>query len=253
MIAVSGRRRRPPLSSLPGMGRTKSPTARPGGAQGHRLDVATSAAPPRSGGHGRGTGGIQEKLDAAVEQVRDEHPDAVVEVFAADERRIGLKPILRRVRAPCGERPVATGPHRFEWLHVTAFVSPATGESHRHLGTGVSGEPFAETLALLARDAGAGPDRAIMLVTDNAGWHTDPGLTVPNGIRLVCLPPYSPEFQPAETPWTHVDGPLANRHFATLADLDAVAADRCVTRANDPERIRRQTAFHWPPKRCLPN
>ena len=42
-----------------------------------------------------------------------------------------------RVWAPRGRRPVAVGHHRFEWLHVTAFVSPATGESFRYLGTGV--------------------------------------------------------------------------------------------------------------------
>jgi hypothetical protein len=34
-------------------------------------------------------------------------------------------------------RPVAPGHHRFEWLHVTAFVSPATGERFWSLATGV--------------------------------------------------------------------------------------------------------------------
>jgi len=46
----------------------------------------------------------------------------VIETFATDEHRIGLKPVLRRIWAPCGERPVAVGHHRFEWLYVTAFV-----------------------------------------------------------------------------------------------------------------------------------
>jgi hypothetical protein len=40
-----------------------------------------------------------------------------------------LKPVSRRVWAPVGERPIAHGHHRFEWLYVTAFVSPAPGES----------------------------------------------------------------------------------------------------------------------------
>ena len=60
-----------------------------------------------------------------------------VEVFATDEHRIGLKPVLRRVWAPRGRRPIATDHHRFEWLYVTAFVSPATGERFWYLGTGV--------------------------------------------------------------------------------------------------------------------
>jgi len=147
---------------------------------------------------------------------------------------------------------VAIGHHRFEWLYVTAFVSPATGESHWYLGPSVSKELFEATLALFARESGAGPDRIVVLVLDNAGWHTAPGLAVPDGIRLVHLPPYSPELQPAETLWTHVDEPLANRHFDTLADLDNVIAHRCVALANDPDRVRGQTGFHWWPPKSIP-
>jgi hypothetical protein len=112
----------------------------------------------------------------------------VIETFATDEHRIGLKPMLRRVWAPRGERPIARGHHRFEWLYVTAFVSPATGESFWYVAAGVDKALFEETLALFAREAGAGPDRVIVLVLDGAGWHTAP-LAVPEGIRLVPLPP----------------------------------------------------------------
>ncbi len=40
--------------------------------------------------------------------------------------------------------------------------------------------------------------------------------------NVVYLPPYTPELQPAETLWVHVDEPIVNKHFDTLADLDAV-------------------------------
>jgi len=176
----------------------------------------------------------------------------VIETFATDEHRIGLKPILRRVWAPRGERPAAPRHHRFEWLYVTAFVSPATGESFWYLSTGVDKELFEDTLALFAREAGAGRDRVVILVLDGAGWHTAPGLTVPEGIRLVYLPPYTPELQPAETLWVHVDEPIVNNHFETLADLDAVVADRCVALGNDRDLVRGQAGFHWWPDRVAP-
>jgi hypothetical protein len=179
-------------------------------------------------------------------------PGATIETFATDEHRIGLKPILRRVWAPRGQRPIARGHHRFEWLYVTAFVSPATGESFWYLATGVDKELFEATLALFAREAGAGSDRIIVLVLDGAGWHTEP-LAVPEGIRLVFLPPYTPELQPAETLWTHVDEPLANEHFDTLADLDTVVAERCVTLGKDRDLLRGQAGFHWWPKRVRAN
>lgn len=130
-------------------------------------------------------------------------------------------------------------------------MSPATGESFWYLASGVDKGLFEDTLKLFAREAGAGKDRIIILVLDGAGWHTAP-LDVPEGIRLVYLPPYSPELQPAETLWVHVDEPIANRHFETLKDLDAAIATRCVTLANDRDLIQGQTGFHWWPRRKVP-
>jgi hypothetical protein len=191
-------------------------------------------------------------LAEAVAEEAVRQPDAVIEVFATDEHRIGLKPILRRVWAPRGARPIAVGHHRYEWLYVIAFVSPATGESFWYLSTGIDKALFEEVLALFAREAGAGRDRIIILVLDGAGWHTEPGLAVPEGIRLVYLPPYTPELQPAETLWVHVDEPIVNRHFETLADLDAAVARQCVALGADRDRVKGQAGFYWWPDRVAP-
>jgi len=41
-----------------------------------------------------------------------------------------------------------------------------------------------------------------VVVLDGAGWHqTGGGLTVPDNIILLHLPPYSPELNPAENIW----------------------------------------------------
>jgi hypothetical protein len=154
---------------------------------------------------------------------------------------------MRRVWAPIGERPVAPGHHRFEWLYVTAFVSPASGETFWYLHDGIS-KPFAALLAAFAREAGAGTERTIVLVLDNAGWHGETGLEVPEGIRLVFLPPYTPELQPAETLWTLVDEPIVNKHIGTIAELDAIIGARCAALANERDTIKGRAGFHWWPK-----
>lgn len=164
-----------------------------------------------------------------------------------------MKPVLRRVWAPVGERPTAWGHHRFEWLYVTVFVAPATGETFWYLSNGVSKPFFEALLALFAREAGAGRERTIVLELDNAGWHGEPGLKVPEGLRLVYLPPYTPELQPAETLWTLVDEPIANQHIADLTELEHIIAKRCVDLAGNPERIKSQTKFHWWPETTQPN
>jgi hypothetical protein len=83
-----------------------------------------------------------------------------------------LKPIHRRVWAPIGERPIALSHHRYEWLYVTAFVAPASGETVWFLSNGIDKPFFAKLLEAFARDTGAGRDRIIVLQLDNAGWHT---------------------------------------------------------------------------------
>ena len=95
-------------------------------------------------------------------------------MFATDEHRLGLKPVVRRVWAPKGERPIALGHHRYKWLYVTAFTQPLSGETVWYLSTGVSKAFFAALLAAFAEETRAGRERSIVLVLDQAGWHTEP-------------------------------------------------------------------------------
>ena len=116
------------------------------------------------------------------------------------------------------------------------------------MSNGVNKEFFEALLALFAREAGAGRERTIVLQLDNAGWHGEAGLAVPEGIRLVYLPAYSPELQPAETLWALVDELIVNKHIPTLDELAQTIARRCVDLAGTPDRIRSQTRFHWWPE-----
>jgi transposase len=133
---------------------------------------------------------------------------------------------------------------------VTAFVLPATGETFWYVSNGVSKPFFEALLALFAREAGAGRERIIVLGLDNAGWHTEPNLVVPDGIRLVYLPRYSPELQPAEHLWPVLDEPLVNRSFETLTDLEQAVTERC--RILHGDQLKPGTNFHWWPKPIVP-
>src|SRR5258708_3868214 len=106
-----------------------------------------------------------------------------------------------------------------------------------------------------ARNAFAGADRIIhhiqwqylLLVLDQAGWHTSKALVVPEGIHLLFLPSHSPELQPCERLWPLSNEGIANQSFQTLDDLEAAQLQRCVVLQNQPEVIRSHTHFHWWP------
>ncbi len=42
------------------------------------------------------------------------------------------------------------------------------------------------------------PEERIVMILDGAGWHKAKSLAIPDNVRLVFLPPYSPELNPME-------------------------------------------------------
>jgi len=136
-----------------------------------------------------------------------------------DEHRLGLKPVRRRVWAPIGARPIALGHHRYEWLYVTAFVTPATGEAVWYLSNGIDKAFFAELLAAFARATDAGRKRIIVLALDNAGWHGPARLEFPDGIIPVYLPPYSPDLNPIEQVFAKFKAALRKAAARTVTRL----------------------------------
>ncbi|MGZ3639396.1 MAG: IS630 family transposase [Ktedonobacterales bacterium] len=176
-------------------------------------------------------------------------PEAQVEVWATDEHRIGLKPILKRVWTLPGQRPIAPVEPRYAWRYLVAFAHPASGRTLWQLATAVSTDVFSVELAAFAEAAGAGPRKQVILVLDGAGWHTSPEVRVPEHVHLLFLPAHSPELQPCEHLWQFSDAPLVNRHFRGIEELEDVQMARCAVLQAQPERMRSATLFPWWPRR----
>ena len=171
----------------------------------------------------------------------------MVETWGTDEHRIGLKPILRKVWAPAGQRPIAPVWHRYEWVYLVGFIHPPKGRVAWYLVPRISLEIFAAVLAAFAEEQQLGAEKVILLTLDGAGWHASPKLEVPTGIILEFQPPYSPEVQPAEHLWPLCDEALANESFDTIDDLEARLGERCCTLADNPDVLKSATYFHWWP------
>ncbi|MCS3638160.1 transposase [Salinibacter ruber] len=66
---------------------------------------------------------------------------------------------------------------------------------------------------------------------DNGRFHKAGKLTIPENVRLLSLPPYSPELNPIERFWEDVKGHLAFHLHETLSAL----------RQRDREKLRGYT------------
>jgi transposase len=183
-----------------------------------------------------------------VARLKESYPTAKVEVWGEDEARLGLKPIVRKVWCPIGERPLVKVHQRYEWTYLYAFARPKSGEVHWLVLPTVNAEVFSLALEHFAREVGAGTRKRILLVVDRAGWHTAKKLRVPEGIHLEFLPPHSPELQPSERLWPLSNEGIANRHFDEIGQLEEVLAERCVALSERPEVIRSYIRYHWWPK-----
>jgi len=189
---------------------------------------------------------MEKKLQQRVAALSS-NPATSVEVWCQDEARLGLKPIVRKVWALRGQRPRAPGHTRYEWLYVYGFVRPVTGQTYWLLLPTVNTAAMNVALAEFARAIGAGVDKRIVLVVDNAGWHRSKDLVIPTGIELVYLPPATPELQPAERLWPLMREAVANQTFATLDTLQDVVGQRCLQLAAQRERVQQVTYYHWFP------
>ena len=60
-----------------------------------------------------------------LRRARTSHPNNSVKCW-----RLGLKPIVRKVWSPIGERPLVEVQQRYEWTYLYAFARPNSGKVH---------------------------------------------------------------------------------------------------------------------------
>ncbi len=128
------------------------------------------------------------KLKATAAALRRWHPADAVEVWGEDEARLGLKPVLRRVWAPKGERPRAATHPRYEWLWVFAAAHPRTGRVFWLVLPHLAAEMMQPFLDAFAREH-APPGKRVVLVVDGASAHRAKSLRVPERLTLVSCRP----------------------------------------------------------------
>lgn len=160
-----------------------------------------------------------------------------------DEARFGRINDPRRCWAPEGLRPEVSVQIVREYTYVFGAVSPHDGV----LDTLVLPDVNAEAMSLfLAEVAQRHRQDTILMVLDGAGWHRAADLRVPDNMRLLFLPPYSPELNPMEHLWDEI----REKWFPNLVfDSMEAVADRLVEALvwleNHPKPTASITAFDW--------
>jgi transposase len=87
-------------------------------------------------------------------------------------------------------------------------------------------------------------DYFLVMQIDQAGWHQAKNLIIPENIRLIKQPPYSPEVNPVEHIWDDIrEKYFQNRIFDSLDSVIEKLCDALNTLSLDPDRITSMTFF----------
>ena len=90
------------------------------------------------------------------------------------------------------------------------------------------------------------PQDRIIMVLDRAGWHRGKDLTLPPNLRLLMLPPYSPELNPVEHLWDEIREKFFNNKV--FNSLDALEDHLCAALnriEHTPQKVRSIVAWSW--------
>jgi transposase len=141
-----------------------------------------------------------------------------IEIWFADEARVGQKNKLTRRWARRGTRPVAPRDQRTQSTYIFGAICPAEGKAAGLV------LPFCNVTTMnlhLAEISQAVADDAhAILLVDQAGWHISDRLRIPDNISIVLLPPKWPELNPTENTWQFMrENWLSNRVFTSPDDI----------------------------------
>jgi hypothetical protein len=174
-------------------------------------------------------------------------PEAVqgrpVRVMFQDEARFGRMVRLRRCWAPAPARPTVPNGYERQFVYVYGAVSPVEGELDWKRCAEMNTARMNEFLAQVSHaHAGA----FIVMILDGASSHKSRDLQVPENLRLLRLPGYSPELNPQEHVWDELrEKEFPNRVFDSLEGVIAQLDAGLPRLAANHEGLRSLTAWPW--------
>jgi len=149
-------------------------------------------------------------------------------LFFEDESRFGLFTKEGRILTAMGVKPVCTAHQVFKSTWLFGAFSPITGEHLLMEFPTCNADNFQLFLNELSCE---NPKTLMIMVLDNGAFHKTKKLEIPDNIKLVFLPPYSPELNPAEKMWARLKRSFTNKCFKSMEEL-SLFIDNAVDKIN---------------------
>jgi hypothetical protein len=164
-------------------------------------------------------------------------------VMFQDEARFGRIADTRRCWCPRPVRPLTMAMVTQEYTYAYAAVSVRDGVFDSLILPHVNSrcmQIFLDEISLRH------PEDRIVMIMDGAGWHKSSALKTPANLRLVLLPPYSPELNPVEHLWDELrEKAFGNVVFNSLDTLEDHLEVSLKEMEQDIQRVHSIVAWPW--------
>lgn len=174
-------------------------------------------------------------------QSRDPEDDRPVLKMAQDEACFGRISTIIRSWAPKHIRPLTPRQIVREYIYAYAVVAPKEGKMTSLI------LPSADTSMMnvfLQHVSHTFSKYFLVIQVDQAGWHSSKELIIPENIRLVPQPAYSPELNPVEHIWEEVrEKAFSNRIFESLNAVIDTLCDQLLRLEDNSALLHSMTYF----------
>ena len=134
-------------------------------------------------------------------------------MYFQDESRFGLMTHIGRCLTAKGIKPIVNYKHAFKNTYLYGSFSPINGDSFVYEIEGTTSEIFYLYLLEFSKYK---PKELKIIVIDNAGFHSLKKFNIPDNIKLIRIPPYTPELNPSEKIWHYIKQNYKNKIFENL-------------------------------------
>ena len=160
-----------------------------------------------------------------------------------DECRFGRICLPRRCWASSGIRPTCGAQIIREYIYAYSAISPADGVIDSLIAPRADTDVMAIFLAQVAERFA---DEFIIMFMDKASWHTAGKLKVPDNMKLLFLPPYSPQLNPVEHLWKEVrEKYFSNTVFKSIDAVEDRLMEALIFMNQNPEIVKSFSGFDW--------
>ena len=161
------------------------------------------------------------KLPDTLTQIRNslnKNKYSSVNLYFQDESRFGLMTHIGRCLTSKGVKPIVKYKHAFKNTYLYGAFSPIDGDYFVYEIEGTTSEIFYKYIQRLSEHR---PDEMKIVIIDNAGFHSllQYNNEIPDNIKIVRIPPYSPELNPCEKMWAYIKQYYKNKFFESLNDV----------------------------------